>query len=127
MSIILNHKHDGEIQFELDRANYLARTRTVNIDDVYSAIATLDQKFESCTKRSREGLVIHVDMRSRHFPSAYSGVSMSTHFVLMYEKRSWRFLHAARLRCGEGKRYEVVLLPDLMREELLRGYKSFDC
>lgn len=125
MSIILNHKHDGEIQFELDRVNYLARTRTVNIDDVYSAIATLDQKFESCTKRSRGGLVVRVDMNSRHFPNAYRGISMSTHFTLVYEKRSWRFVCAERLRCGESKRYDVTLT-DAMRDELLKRFESFD-
>lgn len=125
MKIILNHKHDGEIQFELDRVNYLARTRTVNIDDVYSAIAILDQKFESCTKRSREGLVVRVDMNSRHFPNAYRGIPMSTHFTLVYEKRSWRFVCAERSRCGESKRYDVTLT-DAMRDELLKRFESFD-
>ncbi len=55
MKIILNHKHDGEIQFNFDRVNHLARVRTVDIDDVYGAVEVIDKKFESCTKRSREG------------------------------------------------------------------------
>ena len=35
MNIILNHKHDTEVQSQLDGANHLARTRIVNISDVY--------------------------------------------------------------------------------------------
>lgn len=33
MNIILNHKHDVEIQSQLNIANRLARTRTVDICD----------------------------------------------------------------------------------------------
>lgn len=58
MNIILNHKHDGEIQSQLDGANHLARTRIVNIHDVYYAIAVLNQKFKSCSKKSMEGLTV---------------------------------------------------------------------
>lgn len=127
MKIILNHKHDGEIQFNFDRVNHLARVRTVDIDDVYGAVEVIDKSLSPVLRGAGRGLVVHVDVNSRHFPSTYSGIPMSTHFVLMFERRSWRFLGAARLRCGEGKRYEVVSLPDPMREELLRAYKSFDC
>ncbi len=127
MNIILNHRHDVEVQSQLDEANCLARTRTVDIDEVYGAISVLGQKFKDCTKRSMEGLVVHCDLNSQYVLNTCAGIPMSTHFVLMYEKRSWRFVRAARLRCGEGKRYEVVSLPDPMREELLRAYKSFDC
>lgn len=35
MNIILNHKHDAEVQSQLDAANYYAHTRTVDIDEVY--------------------------------------------------------------------------------------------
>lgn len=56
MNIILNHKHDVEIQSQLNNANRLARTRTVDIRDVYYAIAVLNQKFASCSKKSMEGL-----------------------------------------------------------------------
>lgn len=38
MNIILNHKHDVEIQSQLNIANRLARTRTVDICDVYYVI-----------------------------------------------------------------------------------------
>lgn len=31
MNIILNHKHDAEVQSQLDAANYYAHTRTVDI------------------------------------------------------------------------------------------------
>ena len=48
----LNHKHDMEIQSQLDKANHLARTRTVDIDDVYNAIVALERKFEDCIKKS---------------------------------------------------------------------------
>lgn len=51
MNIILNHKHDVEIQSQLNIANRLARTRTVDIRDVYYAIAVLNQKFASCSKK----------------------------------------------------------------------------
>jgi hypothetical protein len=125
MNIILNHKHDVEIQSQLDKANHLARTRTINIDDVYSAVATLERKFEDCTEKSKEGLTVHVDLNSQDFPNAYRGVPMSTQFVLVYEKRSWRFVYAERMRCGESKRYDVTLT-DAMREELLKQFESFD-
>lgn len=126
MNIILNHKHDTELQSQLDKANYLARTRTVDIDDVYGAVAVLERKFEDCTKKNMEGLIVHVDLNSQDFPNAYRGIPMSTHFVLIYEKRSWRFIRAERLRCRESKRYEVSYLPDPMREELLKRFESFD-
>lgn len=126
MNIILNHKHDMEVQSQLDKANHLARTRTVDIDDVYNAIVVLERKFEDCTKKSMEGLIVHVDLNSQHFPNAYAGIPMSTHFVLIYEKRSWRFVRAERSRCGEFKRFEVTYLPDPMREELLKRFESFD-
>lgn len=125
MNIILNHKHDIEVQSQLDKANHLARTRTVDIDDVYSAVVALERKFEDCTKKSMEGLIVHVDLNSQRFPSAYAGIPMSTHFVIIYEKRSWRFIRAERLRCGEFKRFEVSYLSDLMREELLKRFESF--
>nr|DAW60984.1 MAG TPA: hypothetical protein [Caudoviricetes sp.] len=126
MNIILNHKHDAEIQFQLDKANHLARIRTVDIDEVYGAVTVLERKFEDCTKKSMEGLIVHVDLNSQDFPNAYHGIPMSTHFVLIYEKRSWRFIRAERLRCGWTNRYEVSYLPDPMREELLKRFKSFD-
>ena len=125
MNITLNHKHDDEIQSQLDKANYLARTRTVDIDDVYSAVAVLEWKFGDCTKKSMEGLIVNVDLNSQDFPNAYRGVPMSTHFVLVYEKRSWRFVYAERMRCGVSKRYDVTL-PDAMREELLKRFESFN-
>lgn len=125
MNIILNHKHDAEIQSQLDRANHLARTRTVDIDEVYGAASVLEQKFKDCTKKSMEGLTVHVDLNSQDFPNAYRGVPMSTHFVLVYEKRSWRFVYAERMRCGVSKRYDVTL-PDAMREELLKRFESFN-
>lgn len=125
MNIILNHKHDVEIQSQLDKANHLARTRTINIDDVYSAVATLERKFEDCTEKSKEGLTVHVDLNSQDFPNAYHGVPMSTQFALVYEKRSWRFVYAERMRCGVSKRYGVTLT-DVMREELLKQFESFD-
>lgn len=125
MNIILNHKHDLEVQSQLDNANYLARTRTINIDDVYSAVATLERKFEDCTKKSMEGLTVNVDLNSQDFPNAYRGVPMSTQFVLVYEKRSWRFVRAERSRCGEFKRYDMTLT-DAMRAELLKRFESFD-
>lgn len=127
MNIILNHRHDTEVQSQLDGANHLARTRIVNISDVYYAIAVLNQKFKSCSKKSMEGLTVNVDMNSQPFPKAYYGIPMSTHFVLVYEKRSWRFVGAERSRCGEFRKFEVEELPELMREELLKCFESFDC
>lgn len=127
MNIILNHKHDTEVQSQLDGANHLARTRIVNISDVYYAIAVLNQKFKSCSKKSMEGLTVRVDLNSQHFPKAYSGIPMSTHFVVIYDKRSWRFVRAERSRCGEFRKFEVEELPELMREELLKCFESFDC
>lgn len=109
MNIILNHKHDAEVQSQLDAANHLARTRTVDIDEVYSAVTVLERKFEDCTKKSMEGLTVNVDLNSQDFPNAYRGVPMSTHFTLVYERRSWRFVSAERSRCGESKRYDVTL------------------
>lgn len=126
MNIILNHMHDTEVQSQLDGANHIARTRIVNIPDVYYAIAVLNQKFKSCSKKSMEGLTVRVDLNSRYFPKAYSGIPMSTHFVVIYEKRSWRFVRAERSRCGEFRRFEVEELPELMREELLKCFESFD-
>lgn len=126
MNIILNHKHDTEVQSQLDGANHLARTRIVNISDVYYAIAVLNQKFKSCSKKSMEGLTVRVDLNSQYFPKAYSGVPMSTHFVVIYDKRSWRFVRAERSRCGEFRKFEVEELPDAMREELLKCFESFD-
>lgn len=125
MNIILNHKHDDEIQSQLDRANHLARTRTVDIDEVYGAVAVLERKFEDCTKKSMEGLTVHVDLNSQDFPNAYRGVPMSTQFTLIYEKRSWRFVYAERMRCGASKRYGVTLT-DAMREDLLKQFESFN-
>lgn len=126
MNIILNHKHDVELQSQLDKANHLARTRTVDINEVYGAVTVLERKFADCTKKSMEGLIVHVDLNSQDFPNAYRGVPMSTQFVLVYEKRSWRFIRAERSRCGEFRRYEVTYLPTPMREELLKRFKSFD-
>lgn len=126
MNIILNHKHDTEVQSQLDDANHLARTRIVNISDVYYAIAVLNQKFKSCSKKSMEGLTVRVDLNSQYFPKAYSGIPMSTHFVVIYDKRSWRFVRAERSRCGEFRKFEVEELPELMREELLKCFESFD-
>lgn len=126
MNIILNHKHDTEVQSQLDGANHLARTRIVNISDVYCAIAVLNQKFKSCSRKSMEGLTVRVDLNSQYFPKAYSGVPMSTHFVVIYDKRSWRFVRAERSRCGEFRKFEVEELPELMREELLKCFESFD-
>ena len=126
MKLIHNHKYDTEIQSQLDRANHLAHMRTVDIDDVYNAVAVLERKFKDCSKKSMEGLIVHVDLNSQHFPNAYRGVPMSTLFVLMNAKRSWRFIRAERLRCGESKRYEVTYLPEPMREELLKRFESFD-
>lgn len=125
MNIILNHKHDAEVQSQLDKANYLARTRTVDIDDVYDAVYIIERKFEDCTRKSLEGLTVHVDLNSQDFPNAYCGIPMSTQFVLGYEKRFWRFLRAERSRCGEFKRFDVTLT-DAMREELLTHFESFD-
>lgn len=125
MNIILNHKHDAEVQSQLDAANRLARTRTVDIDEVYGAVTVLERKFEDCTKKSMEGLTVNVDLNSQDFPNAYRGVPMSTHFTLVYEKRSWRFVRAERSRCGEFKRYDVTLT-DRMREELLKAFESFN-
>lgn len=126
MNIILNHKHDTEVQSQLDGVNHLARTRIVNIHDVYYAIAVLNQKFKSCSKKSMEGLTVRVDLNSQYFPKAYSGIPMSTHFVVIYDKRSWRFVRAERSRCGEFRKFEVEELPELMREELLKCFESFD-
>lgn len=125
MNIILNHKHDAELQSQLDVANHLARTRTVDINEVYDAVAVLERKFEDCTKKSMEGLTVNVDLNSQSFPNAYRGVPMSTQFTLVYEKRSWRFVRAERSRCGEFKRYDVTLT-NAMREELLKRFESFD-
>lgn len=125
MNIILNHKHDVEIQSQLDKANYLARTRTVDIDDVYDAVYIIERKFEDCTRKSLEGLTVHVDLNSQDFPNAYCGIPMSTQFVLVYEKRSWRFVYAERSRCGRSKRFDVTLT-DAMREELLTRFESFN-
>ena len=125
MNIILNHKHDAEVQSQLDKANYLARTRTVDIDDVYDAVYIIERKFDGCTRKSLEGLTVHVDLNSQDFPNAYHGIPMSTQFVLGYKKRSWRFLRAERSRCGEFKRYDVRLT-DAMREELLKRFESFN-
>lgn len=125
MNIILNHKHDAEVQSQLDAANHLARTRTVDIDEVYGAVTVLERKFENCTKKSMEGLTVNVDLNSQDFPNAYRGVPMSTQFTLVYEKRSWRFVSAERSRCGEFKRYDVTLT-DPMREELLKAFESFN-
>lgn len=125
MNIILNRKHDAEVQSQLDKANYLARTRTVDIDDVYDAVYILERKFEDCSRKSLEGLTVNVDLNSQDFPNAYRGVPMSTQFTLVYEKRSWRFVRAERLKCGEYKRYDVTL-PDAMREELLKSFESFN-
>ena len=126
MNIILNHKHDVEIQSQLNIANRLARTRTVDIRDVYYAIAVLNRMFASCSKKSMKGLTVRVDLSSRHFPKSYSGIPMSTHFVVIYDKRSWRFVRAERSRCGEFRKFEVEELPELMREELLKCFESFD-
>lgn len=125
MNIILDHKHDMEIQSQLDKANHLARIRTIDIDDVYGAALVLERKFEGCTKKSMEGLTVHVDLNSQAFPNVYRGVPMSTQFVLVYEKRSWRFVYVERMRCGVSKRYDVTLT-DAMREELLKQFESFD-
>lgn len=64
MNIILNHKHDDEVQSQLDAANHLARTRTVDIDEVYGAVTVLEHKFRDCTKKSMEGLTVNVDLNS---------------------------------------------------------------
>lgn len=127
MNIVLNHKHDTEVQSQLDIANHLARTRAVDIRDVYYAIAVLNQKFKSCSKKNMEGLTVRVDLNSRYFPKAYSGIPMSTSFVVIYDKRSWRFVRAERSRCGEFREFEVEELPEPMREELLKCFESFDC
>lgn len=127
MNIILNYKHDAEISSQLDSANHLARTRIVDIHDVYYAAEVLNEKFSVCSKKSMEGLTVRVDVNSQPFPKAYRGVPMSTHFVLVYERRSWWFVRAERSRCGEFRKYEVVELPDSMREELLKCFESFDC
>lgn len=127
MSIILNHKHDVEIQSQLNIANRLARTRTVDIRDVYYAIVVLNQKFASCSKKSMKGLTVRVDLNSQHFPKSYSGIPMSTQFVVIYDRCSWRFVCAERSRCGEFRKFEVEELPALMREELLKRFESFDC
>lgn len=127
MNIILNHKHDVEIQSQLNITNRLARTRTVDIRDVYYAIAVLNQKFAGCSKKSMKGLTVRVDLNSQHFPKSYSGIPMSTQFVVIYDRGSWRFVCAERLRCGEFGKFEVEELPVLMREELLKRFESFDC
>lgn len=125
MNIILNHRHDAEVQSLLDKANHLARTRTVDIDDVYNAVTVVEQKFEDCTRKSLEGLTVRVDLNSQDFPNTYRGTPMSTQFLLVYEKHSWRFVRAERSRCGEFKRYDVTLT-DAMREELMKRFESFD-
>lgn len=125
MNIILNHKHDAEVQSQLDAANHLARTRTVDIDEVYGAVMVLERKFEDCIKKSMEGLTVNVDLNSQDFPNVYCGVPVSTHFTLVYEKRSWRFVCAERSRCGEFKGYDVTLI-DSMCEELLKAFESFN-
>ena len=127
MNIVLNHEHDAEIQSQLNGANHFARTRIVGISDVYNAVAALDRKFAGCSKKSMVGLTVHVDINSQCFPEDYPGIPMSTHFVLVYEKWSWRFVGAARSRCGKFRKYKVEWLSDLMREELLKGFESFDC
>ena len=124
MNIILNHKHDSQIQAELDKANHLARTRTVDLDDVYRAIIAIEQKFDFCAKKSMEGLKVRVDMNSQSFPNRYRGVPMSTVFTVAYEKRSWRFVSAERSRCGEYDRY-VVSLTDAMKDEIVRQFVEF--
>lgn len=126
MNIILNHKHDVEVQSQIDKANHFAHVRTVDIDEVYTAVLVLEHKFKDCSKRSMEGLVVHCDFNSQYVLNTCEGVPMSTHFVLMFEKRSWRFVRAERLRCGGSCRYEVVYLPEPMRKELLDSYMSFD-
>ena len=125
MNTILNHKHDAEVQSQLEKANYLACTRTVDIEDVYDAVYVIERKFEDCTRKSLEGLTVNVDLNSQDFPSTYCGIPMSTQFTLMYEKRSWRFVCAERLQCGKSKRYDVTLT-DAMREELLKSFESFN-
>lgn len=94
---------------------------------MYYAIAVLNQKFKSCSKKSMEGLTVRVDLNSQYFPKAYSGIPMSTQFVVIYDKRSWRFVRAERSRCGEFRKFEVEELPALMRDELLKRFESFDC
>lgn len=125
MNIILNHKHDAEVQSQLDEANHLARTRIVGINDVYDAVYILERKFDGCTKKSMEGLTVNVDWNSQDFPNAYRGVPMSTQFTLVYEKRSWRFVRAERACCGKFDRF-FVMLTDAMREELLKRFESFN-
>lgn len=87
----------------------------------------LIRSLRAVSKKSMEGLTVNVDMNSQPFPKAYYGIPMSTHFVLVYEKRSWRFVGAERSRCGEFRKFEVEELPELMREELLKCFESFDC
>lgn len=125
MNIILNHKHNDEIQSQLDDANRYARTRTVDVSDVYNAVYILKRKFDGCTKKSMEGLTVNVDWNSQDFPNAYHGVPMSTHFTLVYEKGYWRFVRADRACCGKFDRF-FVMLTDAMREELLKRFESFN-
>ncbi len=108
-AIIINNTNKEKIISIIDAAQARARERKITYKDILKAIKEIESKL-GITKKALEGTRASVDVHAQDFARAYRFRAESTHFKIIYEKKSWRLISVSRKETrGRLHTYEITL------------------
>ena len=120
----INVENTKEIKTMLETVQKRARTRTINITNIDSAIKNIEKQLETTIpKNDWQGIVVLCDCYPQMFDTAY--VSLSTQFILERGVKNWFIVDCARCKCTNGiflKQFQIYFT-----DEQVKKYNLKDC
>ncbi len=98
-----------KINQELEKAQELARVRTVRYEDILTAVEKVEQRLgQLLFKKDWVGLSVWCDPNAQTFPHAYKGTPMSTQFQMKRYPSGWFITWIGRASCSGSHRYAIA-------------------
>lgn len=125
MKINLSSKTAREkITESLDGLQKRCTARTIDFDDILSAVETIEKKL-GVPKCRLDGTLAHVDLRADDFPSAYKYTPTSTQFEVVNNKGKWYLTDIMREDCRRFNQKFVIYMSETTKKAILEKFQSF--
>lgn len=95
-----------------------ANQRTITAEDIIERLYTIENGL-NISKKSLEGVRVHVDENAQNFPKSYKYRAESTHFSAEYKAGSWRITGISREACLPATRKVSITLTEEARKAVI--------
>lgn len=100
-----------EVKNTLPQVQKRQRARLLSPEKIADILDQVESRLKEGGALST-GILIHYD-GAEHFPNAYGGIPVSTHFLAVFDGRAWDVTSISREKCPNRKTWNTyAVMPD---------------